>query len=98
MTLGEEIDALGQRRAHLDWRLVEIDKRTMQVMARVVDEEFRRLGLGRLKMADWLKTNELTFDEGMVVVVNKLNVESGKMEPPPTPGLRTHQPAAQTRY
>jgi choline dehydrogenase-like flavoprotein len=47
VSLSDERDALGQRRARLEWRLSEIDilsiKRTQEIMG----EEFRRAGLGK---------------------------------------------------
>ena len=51
--LGEETDALGQRRAIVDWNLTELDKHTVQVATNAVAEEFGRLNLGRLKIEDW---------------------------------------------
>lgn len=52
--LGEERDALGLRRVVLDWRLSEIDRRTAEVMIQTIAEEFGRLGIGRVQIADWL--------------------------------------------
>lgn len=47
-------DALGSRRANLDWQLSAIDKHTVQVIARTFDAEFRRLGHGVVTPAAWL--------------------------------------------
>lgn len=54
VTLGHARDALGQRRAHLNWDLTETDWRTMKVMAQTMDTELQRLGLGRLEPASWV--------------------------------------------
>lgn len=54
VTLGRERDALGMRRAVLDWRLGELDKRTVAVMADALGAELERLGLGRLSRCEWL--------------------------------------------
>ncbi len=48
VTLMEECDALGQRRARLDWRMTSLDMKTIIRGQQIVDEELRRAGLGRL--------------------------------------------------
>lgn len=64
VTLGETRDALGMRRARMDWRLGELERRTALEYARTVASELARLGLGSydLKQAallenkkDWVK-------------------------------------------
>ncbi len=52
--LSAERDALGSRRADLDWRLSEIDKHSARVLARTFDAELRRMGKGSLVPAAWL--------------------------------------------
>lgn len=59
--LGEELDALGMRRANLDWRLNAQDTHTLQVLARSLHAEFERLGIGAVERAPWLRAVE----EGM---------------------------------
>lgn len=48
VTLSEELDALGQRRARLDWRLAALDMKTIIRAQEIIDEELRRAGLGML--------------------------------------------------
>ncbi len=50
VTLGPERDALGQRRARLDWRLSELDKRSAWRTMEIVGVEVGRAGLGRMQM------------------------------------------------
>jgi choline dehydrogenase-like flavoprotein len=57
--LGTERDALGLPRIELDWRLSELDKRSLQAGHEAVAEEFGRTGLGRLQIDEWL-TADLT--------------------------------------
>jgi choline dehydrogenase-like flavoprotein len=57
--LGEERDALGLPRIALDWRLSELDKRSLQAGHQAVAEELGRTGLGRLQIDEWL-TADLT--------------------------------------
>ena len=54
--LSDERDALGNRRANLDWRLSEIDKHSARVFARVFDGELGRLGMGSVTPSEWLDT------------------------------------------
>ena len=48
VTLADSRDALGQRRAQLDWRLNDIDIRTITRAQQIVDAALRRSGLGRI--------------------------------------------------
>lgn len=41
-------DLLGQNRVELDWRMSSLDRRTMCVAEDILDEEFKRLDIGRL--------------------------------------------------
>jgi len=50
VTLSDEKDALGQPRIEIDWRLTEIDKRTLRRANELLGAELGRLGLGRLRM------------------------------------------------
>ena len=45
VTLSEERDALGLRRARLDWRLTELDRRTIATMAETIAAGRRRSGM-----------------------------------------------------
>ncbi len=52
--LAEERDALGLRRADLDWQLGPQDKATVLGFVEALDLEFQRLRLGRVEPAEWL--------------------------------------------
>jgi choline dehydrogenase-like flavoprotein len=52
ITLADERDALGMRRARLDWRLAPDDAHAARRSLEIVGEEFGRAGLGRLRF-DW---------------------------------------------
>ncbi|MCB2051820.1 MAG: GMC family oxidoreductase, partial [Novosphingobium sp.] len=54
IVLSNERDALGQRRADLNWQLSEQDKHTARVMTHVFDKEMRRLGKGHVTPSDWI--------------------------------------------
>ncbi|AZI36671.1 putative oxidoreductase [Caenibius tardaugens NBRC 16725] len=52
--LSAERDAFGVPRVQLDWLLSEQDKDTVRAMARTLDAEFRRLGIGEVEPCEWL--------------------------------------------
>ena len=54
ITLSEERDEFGLNRISLDWRLSEIDHRTIRVMAEAAEEDFARLNLGEARILPWL--------------------------------------------
>ena len=66
VTLSDQTDSLGQRRAHLHWAMTRLDKHTMQVAAKAFEGELERLGVGELEQADWLSDEALTWDREMV--------------------------------
>ncbi|QEH33311.1 Fructose dehydrogenase large subunit [Aquisphaera giovannonii] len=55
VTLGNDLDAFGLRRIVVDWRLTEADRSGMATSNRLLDEELKRAGFGRLRS---------TFPEG----------------------------------
>ena len=54
VVLGEARDWLGQRVARLDWRLSELDERTMILATRTLARALGGSGEGRLRFEDWL--------------------------------------------
>lgn len=58
VTLGTDRDALGVPRATLDWRMSEIDTRSVRVLVETLGRETQRLGLGRVEPAAWLADGE----------------------------------------
>jgi choline dehydrogenase-like flavoprotein len=52
--LGRDVDAVGVRRAAVDWRMSDIERRTALVMTELVAGEFSRLGLGTIVPDAWL--------------------------------------------
>jgi choline dehydrogenase-like flavoprotein len=51
VTLDGEVDALGMRRARLDWRLTDLELTTLSQFAAHLASEFERLNLGRIELA-----------------------------------------------
>ena len=54
ITLSQDLDALGLKRLNLDWRLTELEKRTVKVLAMTIGSEFGRLNMGRFQLPQWL--------------------------------------------
>lgn len=53
--LSTERDALGVPRARLDWRLSELELRSMRETCRELGREVGRSGVGRLRLLEWLQ-------------------------------------------
>ena len=62
VTLSDEKDSTGVPRVKLDWRLSEIDVRSVRVLVDALGRELERLGLGRVEPADWLGADEWRTD------------------------------------
>jgi choline dehydrogenase-like flavoprotein len=62
VTLSDEKDSTGVPRVKLDWRLSEIDVRSVRVLVEALGRELERLGLGRVEPADWLGSDEWKTD------------------------------------
>lgn len=53
--LDDERDALGVRRAILDWRLSTLDKQSIRKFHEAIGMEAGRAGIGRVRLMDWLQ-------------------------------------------
>ena len=52
--LTDQRDELGVPRIALDWRMTRLDVESVAGLVATLDEELRRLGLGRVRPAEWL--------------------------------------------
>ena len=52
--LSDERDALGVPRVKLDWRLTELDVRSVEILVETFGQELERLGCGTVEPASWL--------------------------------------------
>lgn len=57
VTLSDQKDAFGMRRAKVDWRISEIERTTARYLSGLVGEELQKLGFGRTETAAWLSQN-----------------------------------------
>lgn len=61
VTLSAEKDALGMPRARLDWRVTELDKRSMRTFYTLLGKEMGRTETGRVQIRDWLLSDDKTW-------------------------------------
>jgi choline dehydrogenase-like flavoprotein len=61
--LSDETDALGLRRVKLDWRLSELDKRSVRRGLEILGAEIGRMGIGRFKML--ISDDDTTWPEDL---------------------------------
>ena len=61
ITLSDEVDALGLRRARIDWQLSETDKRTIAEGAKAIGESLSGMGLGSVRLAPWLQNADANW-------------------------------------
>ncbi len=58
VVLSKKRDALGLPRVDLNWRLTELDKRTLSVLTKTVGSELARLGVGRVRIGRFLLSDD----------------------------------------
>ena len=58
VTLSDERDRFGLRKAHLDWRLSETDRRTLKVAATEAGRLLAQRDAGRMQVIDWLLNDD----------------------------------------
>ena len=61
VTLSTDKDALGMPRAKLDWRVTDLDKRSMRTFYQLLGREMGLTGTGRLRIRDWLLSDDKTW-------------------------------------
>jgi hypothetical protein len=57
ITLSDKVDELGVRRAVIDWKISEIERRTAREFAKFITVELEELGFGRAELEPWLTSN-----------------------------------------
>ncbi len=64
--LAQDRDALGLQRIQLDWRLNDIDKRSIREVAYLVGQELGRMNKGRVGLPLWLLEESISDDDPMI--------------------------------
>jgi len=60
--LSDERDAFGLPQIALDWRFLDVDKRSLQIMMGALDRELQRLSLGRAEASPWLEEADKSWE------------------------------------
>jgi choline dehydrogenase-like flavoprotein len=68
----EDCDALGVPRVALDWRLSELDKRTVRVMIAELDSTMRKGDFGRVEAAPWLSRADAPWEHDSLVSLHPI--------------------------
>lgn len=58
VTLGDEVDALGQRKICVDWRLTELDWHTYRIAANLFGAELANSCAGKFQIEPWLQEGD----------------------------------------
>ena len=61
VSLADTTDQLGLRRCKVDWRLSELEQKTMLTATVLMASEFERLGLGRIKLPEWVRADAVDW-------------------------------------
>jgi choline dehydrogenase-like flavoprotein len=61
ITLSADKDALGVPRAKLDWRVTELDKRSIRTFYELLGREVGRTDTGRVHIKEWLLSDDKTW-------------------------------------
>ena len=83
--LSAERDSLGLPRIKLDWRLSEFDKRSMRALVEALSDEFARLGLAKVRPAEWLLDRGNHWPDDLVG--NHHHMGTTRMSDAPTSGV-----------
>jgi choline dehydrogenase-like flavoprotein len=65
VSLSDKTDALGMPLSKIDWRLTDKTLNTARHFASLIDSEFRRLEIGKLIPADWLRDAKNANEQGV---------------------------------
>lgn len=59
VALSAQKDAFGLPRARIEWRVSDMEKRTIARMGHLISDEFQRIGLPRPRLCDWVRNGQL---------------------------------------
>ena len=65
ITLAEDRDPLGLRRAKANWTLGELERRTAKRFISYIATDFARLGIGRCRIEPWLQNDSLPIADAL---------------------------------
>jgi choline dehydrogenase-like flavoprotein len=65
VTLSPDVDLFGLPKVRLDWRMNNLDKKTIQVGVELMKQEFARLGHDTITPDDWLMADDHSWPTGL---------------------------------
>ncbi len=90
VTLTDELDELGQRRARVDWRLTELDVRSAKRSRQLFADEFARSGVGSLELPDPEAPLEILSPVGIYHQVGTTRMHADATKGVVDPDCRVH--------
>ncbi|MFT5695123.1 MAG: choline dehydrogenase-like flavoprotein, partial [Myxococcota bacterium] len=91
VVLSSECDALGVRKANLDWRMSSIDKESVAVLVDNLSKELGRLGLGKVEPSTWLSEQETAWPNDPTVGTHPIggyhHIGTTRMSASPSEGV-----------
>lgn len=85
--LGDERDALGVPRVHLNWQLTDLDRRTLLKTVEVLGQEAGRIGLGRIQIREWLLDEDPFGSPASLAAAGWHHMGTARMHPDPRQGV-----------
>ncbi len=85
--LSDEADALGMPRVKLNWQLTDLDLHTLRRTFEVIGTEAGRLGLGRVRINDWLTGDDPFGDPAAPVAAGWHHMGTTRMHEDPRRGV-----------
>lgn len=85
ITLADDVDALGMLKGKMDWRLGEMEQKTIESFMTTLAAELARLNLGRVKIADWVLDRSSNWTQGVQDVAHHMG--STRMSSSPGTGV-----------
>ena len=90
ITLSERVDRFGMPISRINWKINPPEERTVRTIGRLVQAEFRRLGLNELCLDDWLMR-----DEGLPLSIPDIAHPTGTTRMAATPKSGVVDPTCQ---
>ncbi|MEZ4699968.1 MAG: GMC family oxidoreductase [Rhodothermales bacterium] len=83
--LGDQRDALGMPRVKLDWRIGDLEKRSIRQLHETFAAEIGKAGIGRMQLSDWLLTDEPMWPANLGAGWHHMGTT--RMDPDPKQGV-----------
>jgi choline dehydrogenase-like flavoprotein len=72
VTLSPHHDLLGLQRARIDWRLTDLERRTLDVASQIVGSELERLRAARVRPEEWLRNSTSSWSDNLTDIFHQM--------------------------